>query len=220
MDPAGARREPIPVAVCLAFVAGFADASSFVGAGGIFCAHVTGNFVVLAADLARHAHADEWLKLATFPLFVLAVLAATRLHRRPAPGPGARAPRLLLALMSALFGVAAALAVALPRTAVGWSRPAIVTCLVIAMGVQNAMHRLNPSLGPMTTVMTGNVTQWFMEKLLPVAPEAKPKHRLLGVVIAAFAGGCIAGALGVARVGFVVLLVPTAVALFVRSRLR
>ena len=42
----------------------------------MFCAHVTGNFVVLDADVARGARADEWLKLATFPIFVSAVLWA------------------------------------------------------------------------------------------------------------------------------------------------
>jgi uncharacterized membrane protein YoaK (UPF0700 family) len=215
MELPAPRPSAFAVGACLAFIAGFSDASSFVGADGIFCAHVTGNFVVLAADVARHAHADEWLKLATFPIFVTAVLGATRAYRRAAePGPGAT--RQLLGVMSALFAAAALLGVAAPSAP--FAKPVIVALLVIAMGLQNAMHRLNPALGPMTTVMTGNVTGWLFERIRPGPPANAPKHRALGAAIAAFALGCACGALGVARLGFGVLVVPLAVGLFARSR--
>jgi len=204
----------------LGFVAGFSDASTYVGADGVFCAHVTGNFVVLAADLARHADADEWLKLATFPIFVAAVLASTWIHRRNAPATSPPAARALLAAKSLLFGVAAAVGWLVPASGPGVGRVAVVALLVIAMGIQNAIHRLNPVLGPMTTVMTGNVTAWFVDAFTPATPEAARKRRHLGLVIASFAGGCTVGALGVARFGFPVLVVPTAVTLFARSQVR
>src|SRR5450755_4827614 len=108
MEPPATKPAAFAVGTCLAFIAGFADATSFVGADGIFCAHVTGNFVVLAADLARHAHADEWLKLATFPIFVTSVLGVTRVYRGVAE-PGPSSTRQLLGFMSVLFGAAAAL---------------------------------------------------------------------------------------------------------------
>jgi uncharacterized membrane protein YoaK (UPF0700 family) len=217
MDLPGVKRDAFALGACLAFIAGFADASSFVGADGIFCAHVTGNFVVLAADLARHAHADEWLKLATFPIFVTSVLGVTRLYRGVAE-PGPSSTRQLLGFMSLLFGVAAALGIVLPSTAHAATRPLIVALLVIAMAAQNSMHRLNTSLGPMTTVMTGNVTGWLVEKVRPAANAAK--HRVLGFAIAAFAVGCVMGALSVARFGFGALVAPLGVALFARSRVR
>ncbi len=124
--------EPLPPAAlvigpAMAFTAGFADASTFVGAGGIFCAHVTGNFVVLAADLATHADQSEWLKLATFPVFVSAVLAATWLHRRIPLGPDPRSARVLLAFKSVLFVAAALLAFVIPTSAPGPGRVAVVT---------------------------------------------------------------------------------------------
>ncbi|MCY1044914.1 YoaK family protein [Corallococcus sp. bb12-1] len=200
------------VPAALAFVAGYADAVTFVGAGGIFCAHVTGNFVVLAADLARNANADEWLKLSTFPLFVLAVFGATHLHRRRAEGSA----RLLLLLQAVAFGAAAAVPLFVQGTA---AHKVVVVFAVIAMGIQNAMHRVAPSLGPMTTVMTGNVTQWFVEKVIPGAPENAGKHRSLGFIILAFALGCLGGAFGVQHLGFASFLVPVALALWVRSRL-
>jgi uncharacterized membrane protein YoaK (UPF0700 family) len=206
------------VGPALAFTAGFADASTFVGADGIFCAHVTGNFVVLAADLARSVRADEWLKLATFPIFVAAVLISTWVHRSRPPDVTGRSPRTLLAVKSLLFGTAAMIGGFTRASVSGPGRTAIVALLVTAMGIQNAMHRLTPTLGPMTTVMTGNVTNWFVETLAPVTPEGARKRRLLGLVIASFVAGCVVGALGVAHSGFAVLVVPAAVTLFARSQ--
>jgi uncharacterized membrane protein YoaK (UPF0700 family) len=213
-------RDTIITGAALAFVAGFADACSFVGADGVFCAHITGNFVVLAADIVRHAQSDEWLKLATFPIFVVSVLGATSLHRRLRIDSVGRSMRLLFALTSLLFGAAAAIALAVPASSSGAPRSAIVALLVAAMGIQNALHRLNPTLGPMTTVMTGNVTEWFVETVIPGAPALAQKHRRLGVVILWFAVGCATGALGIAQIGFAVLVVPMAIALFLRSRIR
>jgi uncharacterized membrane protein YoaK (UPF0700 family) len=206
------------VGPALAFTAGFADASTYVGANGIFCAHVTGNFVVLAADLARGAHGDEWLKLATFPIFVAAVLTATWAHRSMGSEGTARSPRALLAAKGVFFGTAAIVGWLTRESASSLGRIAIVTLLVVAMGVQNAMHRLSPTFGPMTTVMTGNVTQWFVDARAPVTSDGARKRSLLGIVIASFAVGCIVGALGVARFGFVVLAVPMLVLFLVRSR--
>ncbi|QSQ17876.1 YoaK family protein [Myxococcus landrumensis] len=199
----------IPTA--LAFIAGYADAVTFVGAGGIFCAHVTGNFVVLAADLARGAKADEWLKLATFPIFVLAVFLSSHLHRRVG-----RSSRLLLLLQAVAFAVAAAVPLALKGPA---AHQVVVVFAVVAMGMQNAMHRVAPTLGPMTTVMTGNVTQWFVEKVIPGAPENVGKHRSLGFIILAFSLGCLGGAFGVQHWGFAAFLAPMGLSLLVRSRL-
>jgi uncharacterized membrane protein YoaK (UPF0700 family) len=216
--------EPLPPAAffigpALAFTAGFADAGSFVGAGGVFCAHMTGNFVVLAADLASGTGEGGWLKLATFPIFVATVLGATWAHRRFGGGAGPSAARSLLAVKSALLGAAALVACLAPSTVPGPCRTAIVALMVIAMGIQNTVHRLHPELGPMTTVMTGNVTGWLVDAVPPVAPAGAPRRRLVGMVIVAFTVGCAAGGVGVARLGFVVLVLPAVVALLVRARL-
>jgi uncharacterized membrane protein YoaK (UPF0700 family) len=211
------KPDTFSIVVALAYIAGFADASTFVGADGIFCAHVTGNFVVLAADFARHARADEWLKLATFPIFVAAVLTSTWFHRRRPEQAQPAATRQLLAIKAVLFATAAVIGFATTASTPGAPRVAIVALLVTAMGIQNAIHRLRPELAPMTTVMTGNVTAWLVESR---ASATASKRRLLGAVIVAFALGCLCGGFGVARFGFVVLAVPTVVAVFVRSRLR
>jgi uncharacterized membrane protein YoaK (UPF0700 family) len=218
MDEPLSPRDAAFVGSSLAFIAGFADASSFVGADGVFCAHVTGNFVVLAADLALHADAHEWLKLATFPIFVLSVLTATWISRATRAPLDSRAVRQLLALKAALLAVAALVGALSTRPAL--TRGVVVTLLVMAMAVQNSLHRLRPTLGVMTTVMTGNVTQWVTGIILPTAVGERSKHGALAMVIVFFAVGCVSGALGVAHFGFVVLVVPTVVALLTRSRIR
>jgi uncharacterized membrane protein YoaK (UPF0700 family) len=214
-------RDTIILGAALGFVAGFSDASTFVGADGIFCAHVTGNFVVLAADLALHARADEWLKLATFPIFIIAVLGVAWGHRRLHVRLGSATARHLLSLKAALIGAAAVVGFTTHSGVPGVARAAIVALLVTAMGIQNAGHRLDPApLAVMTTVMTGNVTQWLSESIASAPSRDDAKHRLLGVVIGAFALGCALGAWGVAQLGFSVLAVPAAVVMVARSRIQ
>jgi uncharacterized membrane protein YoaK (UPF0700 family) len=211
-------RDALVVGALLSFTAGFADASTFVGADGIFCAHVTGNFVVLAADLARHADRAEWLKVATFPVFVVAVLATTWLLKpREAPVDG-HAVRGALAVNALLLGAAALGGLAEPGF--GAARAIVVVLLVAAMGVQNALHRLRPTLGAMTTVMTGNVTSWLVSSLVPAGPAEAGKRRVLTAVILLFAVGCASGALLVARFGFYALVVPALAAVVARAHVR
>jgi hypothetical protein len=62
--------------------------------------------------------------------------------------------------------------------------------------------------------MTGNVTQWIVDGF---GAPGDAKRRQLGVVILCFALGCASGAIGVARVGFAALAIPTVVALFARA---
>jgi uncharacterized membrane protein YoaK (UPF0700 family) len=219
-DSPTSSRDALLVAATLAFTAGFADASTFVGADGVFCAHVTGNFVVLAADLATHVDRGEWLKLATFPIFVAAVLFTTWLGRASDKPLDAGSVRRLLLLKAALISAAAILGLTCHPSRPGPARAAIVALLVAAMGVQNAVHRLRPTLGVMTTVMTGNVTSWVAGVLLPTAPGDRAKRRLLGVVTLVFAVGCVGGAFGVARLGFGALVVPAMAALVARWRVR
>jgi uncharacterized membrane protein YoaK (UPF0700 family) len=207
------------IVALLAFIAGFADASTFVGAQGVFCAHVTGNFVVLAADLARGVDKDEWLKLATFPIFVATVLAVSAMHRRLALDPPVMTRRLL-SLKAIIFVAAAALGPAAGTPpASGPPRAAIVALLVTAMGIQNAMHRIHGKLGPMTTVMTGNVTQLLADSIAPSTPEARARRQALVAVILSFAVGCATGAVSVWRFGFAMLLIPAVAALGTRALL-
>lgn len=206
-------------APALAFVAGFADATTFVGAGGVFCAHVTGNFVVLAADLARGAASEGVLKVATFPVFVAAVAAATWLHRRAGGAGSAKATRTLLWTSGVLIALAAVAGISAQAHESSPARTAVVVLLVLAMGAQNALHRVATGLGPATTVMTGNVTQWFVDLVArPKLPDVAKKRGELGAVIVAFTFGCAAGAYGVEYLGFASLALPALLVLVVARR--
>jgi uncharacterized membrane protein YoaK (UPF0700 family) len=211
---------PLPAA--LAFVAGFVDTLGFIALFGLFTAHVTGNFVLIGSALAL-SDGHVLLKLLVFPAFILAV-AATRLlvlalQRRHRP-----ALRPLLGLQGLLLAGFAAC---------GWGASPIVSDTATlslwagvlgaaAMGVQNAAARLVlPSLTP-TTVMTGNVTQLVVDAvdLLRGAADAGVRARagrLLGPVLA-FATGAIAGAYGYVLLGFVALLAPLALLLWLACR--
>jgi uncharacterized membrane protein YoaK (UPF0700 family) len=125
-----------------------------------------------------------------------------------------------LFVMVALLGAAAALGLVRVTAGPGLARTAIVALLVAAMGIQNALHRLRPSLGVMTTVMTGNVTQWLTGWVVARGgPGEMAGRRALGAVLASFAVGCAAGAYGVASMGFGVLVVPALAVLLARSRI-
>ena len=66
--------------VGLGFAAGFVDTLGFVALFSFFTAHVTGNFVVLGAELSEPGH-GVIAKLLALPMFVIAV-AAARLYGR------------------------------------------------------------------------------------------------------------------------------------------
>ena len=61
----------------LSLIAGSVDAITFLGLGGLFTAHITGNLVILAAHLVSGGNA-EWAPILSVPVFV-AVLGLTRL---------------------------------------------------------------------------------------------------------------------------------------------
>jgi uncharacterized membrane protein YoaK (UPF0700 family) len=138
----------------LTLVASFTDASTFIGAGRLFSAHVTGNFIVLTYDLVHGADRHEWSKLLAFPMFFVAVMLAGKVDKWGAPRDEYRLLRIEGCLLL-LAGLAAA-----ATRLLAW-RPDIVgvgidMLVITAMGFQNAFGRLYSKsvFGP-TTVMTG-----------------------------------------------------------------
>jgi uncharacterized membrane protein YoaK (UPF0700 family) len=211
----------------LSTLSGFVDTAVFVYMGGLFVAHVTGNFVLLGATLGRGlgAHADiggehastAVLQLSSFPLFVVAVIAAAVIAGRA--GGGRPGTRRLLAAATALFLLVTIAAFAIgPR-----ADTASAMVLVVAMGLLNAAHRLEPGMGPPFTVMTGNVTGFAVAlahalHLAPKPPAAKnqpPAPASLAATlwtaaapVAGFLAGCLLGALAQAHLGLGAMVVP------------
>jgi uncharacterized membrane protein YoaK (UPF0700 family) len=207
----------------LSLIAGFADTATFIHLSGLFSSHVTGNFVLLAASLQKSIGGEELLKIFSLPVFVLAVATATIVHdglrgdkaetvldRRLAPAAGAL---LLFAAGLALFfgrPSAGSGQITLADAAAG-----MIT--VMAMGVQNAIHRFAAPLGPPTTVMTGNVTQLTVlaARRLARGPAKAEKASAqtfslpgLAWLAFAFAAGCAISAVLTLAWGLASLAVP------------
>lgn len=199
----------------LALVAGFCDTATFIHMGGVFSAHVTGNFVLFAAALAQGVQGDDYIKIVTFPVFIFGVAVAMLVAGRNA-SPLSKVKRILL-MMTLLLLVAATLALTgkheLPGLQLDNNDVLITMLVVFAMAMQNSIHRFIK--GPMTTVMTGtvmNTTARFVsrhvlknEADLQQAPASRVKPLIL---IAAFALGCVFAGFLTGQFGLVSLIVP------------
>jgi uncharacterized membrane protein YoaK (UPF0700 family) len=209
---ASERGFAVAAAITLGFVAGFVDTCGFVALFGLFTAHVTGNFVLIGATVAGSG-SGVVAKLAAFPMFIVAVAAATVFTRSRVRNKRDAMRPLLLAQLVLLIAFAAAglelapfhAADALPTIAAGMLG-------VASMGVQNAASRLVfASLAP-TTVMTGNVTQLVIDlvDLATGAGEAQTRERVqrMAPPVIAFTAGALSGGLLYAATGFACLLLP------------
>ncbi|MBV8470237.1 MAG: DUF1275 domain-containing protein [Burkholderiaceae bacterium] len=193
-------------AALLALAAAFVDTVGFIGLFGLFTAHVTGNFVLIGAELVSR-HDKIFTKLLALPVFLVSVLLTAQaeylLQRRGKP-----AAMLLLVVEAALIAAAAMLAIGLPAP----GQPDDVVTMLLgftligAMGVQNALMRTSLAGPVQTTVMTGNVTQTAVDLLAMAAgrADAAARTRVYNAwpAIVAFAAGSALGAAGYAWLRF------------------
>lgn len=200
-------------AALLSFVAAFVDTCGFVGLYGLFTAHVTGNFVLLGAEMVHH-HGEMLGKLLSFPVFIgavaLTVLGTQWLRRR---GLGRIGPALWVQCVLLVIAMLWPLVVGTPSDAGELSAILIGVTLVAAMGIQNALMRLELASLPPTTVMTGNVTQVTIDLLARRPEEQGPARARLAKMwlpMVTFLLGAGGGALGYATVGFWCLALPAA----------
>jgi uncharacterized membrane protein YoaK (UPF0700 family) len=173
-DPsAGLRRSAVIVALSL--TAGSVDVISFLGLGGLFTAHITGNLVILAAHLAGGG-AAPLAPMLSVPVFMLA-LCLTRLLAGGLEIIGRASLRPLL-LLQALF-LAAFLILCVTQTAPVNPNAAVPVVAgmfgVSAMAVQNALVQVTLKGAPSTAVMTTNVTR-FTTDIGTVAARRGPRR--------------------------------------------
>jgi len=195
----------------LTLLAGFCDAATFVHMHGIFSAHVTGNFIVFAAALSQGAAPEDYLKLLTFPVFILAVAAGTFIYMtgdiRPARSAHASGLTAILWVMTGLLTMGGGLAL-VPHSPADIMDIAITLIVVVAMGLQNSMHHFIG--GAFTTVMTGTVMNWVAgqteRRIAPKMVEKTAPAVSSLLLMALFALGCVSGALLTQAVGFVAFL--------------
>ncbi|GLS88467.1 membrane protein [Cypionkella aquatica] len=201
---------------------GYVDTIGFLASQGLFTAHVTGNFVTIAATLL-HGTSGLAAKLLALPVFC-AVVVVTRLLSGLLPRIGLQVLASMLVVKLGLLVLAAMLALIYGPFATADSGVAIVTGMVLvsAMAIQNAIHRIHLANAPPTTLMTGTTTQIMIDiadLLHGAVGEARgtAKARLgrMAVSVFAFALGCGLAALAYIALGNWAFSVPPVLALVV-----
>ncbi|MCD2517645.1 DUF1275 domain-containing protein [Massilia sp. G4R7] len=202
--------------VGMGFLAGYVDTLGFIALFGLFTAHVTGNFVLIAVAAADPAQTPSLLKLLAFPAFILGVAAARLLvanceRRRASAVKPSYALQLVLLVG---FMVCGMLAEPVGRN-VGALAMAAGLLGAAAMGAHSAASKLLLTHLAPTSMMTGNVTQLVIDATdwLRGAADGATKARCGKFFwpVVAFALGCAAAAFAFLAFGFVVLIVPVAI---------
>lgn len=208
----------ISTPAALAVIAGVTDVTSWLLLGGFFSAHVTGNLVVIAADVVRGTLPDLASILAV-PVFIVATLAATLLTRRF----GAHTPatnRVLLGVQAAFLIAAAVLSFTAQASAHPKSGIAVLIGMlaVCAMAAQNAYLHLVPDRALSTAVMTGNlvaatIAVTDIARSRGTDQQALRRWMQTWPLLAGFIGGCLVGAVGATLFGDHAAVLPALLAL-------
>jgi uncharacterized membrane protein YoaK (UPF0700 family) len=204
----------------LSVIAGSVDAIGFLGLGGLFTAHVTGNLVILAAHLVSGGDAPV-APMLSVPVFMVA-LGLTRLLVGGLERIGFASLRSLLLLQLLLLAGFLVLSVSGgPRIDPAAANEILAGMLgVSAMAVQNALVQISLKGAPSTAVMTTNITHFMMDVggvLLGRDPvevaTARSRAKRTWPAIVGFAAGCALGAACEASLGPWSLALPTGLAL-------
>ncbi len=147
----------------LSVIAGSVDAISFLGLGGLFTAHVTGNIVVLVAHLATGSRAPV-ANILSVPVFV-AALGSTRLLAVAVERIGFASLQPLLVLQLLLLAGFFASCASAGASVDPHATRAILAGMfgVSARAVQNALVQISLKGVPSTAVMTTNITHFMMD---------------------------------------------------------
>jgi len=194
----------------LSAVAGFSDTATFVSGDSIFSAHVTGNFIVFAAQVIVGSEENAWIKLVTFPVFIIAVIIGGWLAEK---SNDKYFILLIESILLLLCGVAAIFHSSLFHANINTILYCIVMMVVFAMGLQNAFGKLyaKETHGP-TTMMTGNVTQASLDVGSLIrkgfAKESSASLKKQVYLIGGFLLGCLSGALISKAAGLISILIP------------
>jgi uncharacterized membrane protein YoaK (UPF0700 family) len=193
----------------LAIVAGFCDTITFV-ASREFSSHVTGNFIIFAYDIIKGADTTSWIKLMSFPVFVIAVMTGGWIISKTS-----NKCSILLweGIILAITGFIM-LIFKLEHLDSVWLEYSAVMPIVFAMGLQNAFGKLfgKETYGP-TTIMTGNVTQaaldlWEMLKAKFSNDVLLKSFKDQSYTLGGFLIGCLLGAVAGEITGLSAVLLP------------
>lgn len=200
----------------LAFVAGFVDTATFVGAGGVFSAHITGNFVLFAVAVFKGFKDVDFLKIFLFVPFLLSIAFVGRMSRKAVLEKKFEPVMLFLASLLLLAPGLYFFGAAKPDENFWGPTTFFVTLTVLAMGIQNGLGKVVSPTEPMTTVMTGNVIQIALEIIGYNSKKGdhiyhREKAVSLFKVIVGFALGCLCSAWMVVNHSMGALIVPAVI---------
>ena len=204
----------------LSLTAGSVDVITFLGLGGLFTAHITGNLVILAAHVVSGEEA-QLAPMLSVPVFI-AALGLARLLAEASERIGFASLRPLLLLQFLLLAGSLVLCIAVgPRADPDAPIPILMGMLgVSAMAVQNALVQISLSGAPSTAVMTTNITRFMMDvgevmlgRDADDVAKARSRAKRTFPAILGFAVGCGLGAPCEAAFGLWALALPAGLAL-------
>jgi uncharacterized membrane protein YoaK (UPF0700 family) len=202
----------------LSLTAGAVDAIGFLGLGGLFIAHITGNIVVVVA----HYITDGFSRigpLIAVPVFIVVLGTVVWVSKDSSKHRTLRALLILhAALLTGFLVLSAALGpFANPDSAIAAS---VGMLGVAAMATQNALVRLDLPGFPATAVLTTNTVRLAIAVVTLVRgtdppqekAQARRTFRMTFAALAGFIAGCTAGGLLEVRFGPWSLTLPVVLA--------
>lgn len=215
-------------AFLMACVGGFTDVVGFVGINKLFTAHITGNIVVVIAELINHTPGVA-SKVIALPLFILLAILVTIFIEKYGQTK---------ALLAFWFAVEAVLLasfmyiglVIFPHISVVSGLYIFGAMLMVAaMAIHNTLMRTFMLHFPACTVMTGNLMQFVVDLVSYFGGRRleynieKHKESLKGIkrhgnVLAGFALGGLLAAFGYYVMGFWSIAFDVAVLIFMAIR--
>ena len=187
----------------LSLIAGLVDVIGYLSLK-LFTAHVTGNIVIIAAQLV-YGGPPKMDQILAVPVFIVAValvwLSAQLLNKRGPALPGL----LLLIQFLLLVGVLIVAVVYHPDANPGGLMADVTAMIAVsAMASQYSLLQLTMPGAPSTAVMTGNLTKTVLAFLetaserQPLMADARQQLRKAIQVVVGFFVGCLIGAGAVA----------------------
>ena len=204
----------------LSLIAGSTDVISFLGLGGLFTAHITGNLVILAAHIATGGAAQA-APMLSVPAFMAALFLA-RMAAGVLERVGFDSLRPLLLLQFLLFAGCLGICLTLgsefdPNGAIATIGAMVAVC---ALAVQNALVQVSLHGVPATAVVTTNLSRFTTDIgtiLLDARPDsiagARRRADRLWPSIFGFVVGCCIGAVCEVRYGIAAVTLPMGLAL-------
>ncbi len=204
----------------LSTTAGAVDIIGFLGLGGLFTAHITGNLAIVAAHYVT-GRFSEVGPLLSVPVFI-AVLGVVMLACGRAEKAGHESRQALLVLQAALLAGCLGLGVGFgPFPDADRPIAVFVGMLgVAAMATQNVLVKFTLPDAPSTAVMTANTTQLTID-LTTLAggrgqsddrASARQRASVTFPCVIGFLAGCAAGAFLEVHFGLWALALPVALA--------